>query len=75
VTPPERDLLTIPAAAHYLGTSARVIRQLIAAGQLAGVPAGAGVRIARPVLDAYLESTRVRPGDLRHLYERSASPG
>lgn len=59
--------MTHRAAARYLGVTRRTIAGLIADGSL--VPDGAsGARISRRQLDRYLESTRVRPGELRHLY-------
>jgi len=70
MTPPE--LLTPVAAAHYLGVSSHALRRLVDAGVVRVTPGEHGQRFARADLDAHLEASRVRPGELRHLYDRSS---
>ncbi len=51
-------------AAEELGISLRTLYRLIDEGSLIAYQIGRNLRIRRSDLDAFLESARVRPGDL-----------
>ena len=54
--PSNDDWLGTPAAATYLGLNQRTVYKL-----------GRVLRFRRQDLDAYLEASRVQPGELKHL--------
>jgi excisionase family DNA binding protein len=53
-------LLDYEAAASYLCTTARHVRELWARRELAAVKVGRSVRLTRADLDAFVEANRVR---------------
>ena len=55
-----RGLLDYEAAASYLCTTARHVRELWARRELAAVKVGRSVRLTRADLDAFVEANRVR---------------
>ncbi len=55
--------------AEVLGISLRTIYRLVDDGQLPAYQIGRVIRFKRDEVEAFIESTRIQPGDLRHLYE------
>jgi excisionase family DNA binding protein len=70
------EWITTPVAAQLLGITINTVRALIASGELpAEIHQGDQrpkmrrlIRIRRSEVDAYIERSRLKPGDLRHLY-------
>ena len=60
-------------AAVYLGITTRTLYRLADRGEIAAYQIGRVYRFRVADLDAYLESARVQPGTLRHLYPPAAS--
>jgi excisionase family DNA binding protein len=58
-------------AARYLGVVPRTLYRMIDEGQVPAYKMGRVIRVRRADVDAFLESTRVQPGSLRHLYPGS----
>lgn len=65
----DEDLLGTAEAATYLGISTKLLYKLIADGQIPATRKRKRrtILVRRHDLDTYLESTRIRPGDLTHL--------
>lgn len=59
-SPDDIRLLTIPAAARYLGRSPRAIRYLIAKGSFSAVMRGRNLRLDRVELDAWIEAGKIK---------------
>ena len=55
-------------AAERLGVVPRTLYRLIDEGQLPAYKLGRVIRLKESDLDAFLETTRVQPGELKHLY-------
>lgn len=55
-------------AARYLGVVPRTVYRMIDEGGIPAFKLGRVIRVRTSDLEAYLESKRVQPGDLRHLY-------
>lgn len=55
-------------AARQLGITPRTLYRLISEGELPGYKIGRVLRIKLADIEAFLESARVQPGDLEHLY-------
>jgi excisionase family DNA binding protein len=68
--PPDEDLrwLSTRQAAAYLGITPRTVYKLIDTDQLRAHRFGRVIRIRGRDLDTYIDSARVQPGSLRHLY-------
>ena len=60
--------LSTKAAAAYLGIAPRTLYRLIDDGRLAAYKFGRVIRLKQQDVDAYIESARLEPGSLRHLY-------
>lgn len=60
--------LSTPAAADRLGITARTLYRFIDEGQLPAYKFGRVIRLKRDDVDAYIESCRVQPGSMSHLY-------
>jgi excisionase family DNA binding protein len=56
-------------AAAYLGITPRTVYRLIDSGQLPAYRFGRVFRLQGREIDAFIESARIQPGDLRHLYD------
>jgi excisionase family DNA binding protein len=56
-------------AAAYLGITPRTLYRLIDAGQLPAYRFGRVFRLQGRQIDAFIDSARIQPGDLRHLYD------
>jgi excisionase family DNA binding protein len=68
------DWLTTLETARWLGVTQKTVYRLVNDGKLAAFKLGRVVRIRRTDLDAFLETARVKPGDLDHLVDRPPSP-
>ncbi len=55
-------------AAKYLGVVPRTLYRLIDEGAVPAYKLGRVLRLRVADLEAFLETTRVQPGELRHLY-------
>jgi excisionase family DNA binding protein len=56
-------------AAAYLGITPRTLYRLIDSGQLPAYRFGRVFRLQGRQIDAFIDSARIQPGDLRHLYD------
>jgi len=66
------DWLGSEAAAHHLGITPRTLYRLIDQGEIAGYRFGRVIRLRRADLDAFIQASRIQPGELRHLYPGDA---
>ena len=57
-----------PEAANYLGVTLRTLYSFIDQGQLPAYKLGRVIRLKVEDIEAFLESRRIPPGSLRHLY-------
>ena len=64
-----------PEAAKYIGETQRTLYRLIDAGDVPAYKLGLVMRIRRADLDDVLERSRVRPGELGHLYPSPPDEG
>ena len=55
-------------AAERLGVVPRTLYRMIDEGQIPAYKMGRVLRLKESDLDAFLETTRVQPGELKHLY-------
>jgi excisionase family DNA binding protein len=55
-------------AAERLGVVPRTLYRMIDEGQIAAFKFGRVIRLKESDLDEFIESTRVQPGSLSHLY-------
>lgn len=55
-------------AAERLGVVPRTLYRLIDEGLIPAYKLGRVIRLKEADLDAFLETTRVQPGELKHLY-------
>lgn len=61
-------------AASRLGVTTRTLYRFIDEGQLPGYRFGRVIRLKQDEVDAFIESCRIEPGTLEHLYPEAA-PG
>ena len=59
-------------AAERLGVVNRTLYRMIDEGQIPAYKMGRVLRLKEADLEAFLESTKVQPGDLKHLYPEPA---
>ena len=55
-------------AAQYLGLTTRTLYRLIDEGQLPAYKFGRVIRLKQADVDVFVESSRIEPGSLEHLY-------
>ncbi len=55
-------------AAHQLGITTRTLYRLIDQGQLTAYKFGRVIRLQQDDVHAFIERSRITPGDLEHLY-------
>ena len=65
--------LSTPAAAERLGVTPRTLYRFINEGQLAAYKFGRVIRLKQTDVDAYIDSCRVEPGTMSHLYPETAN--
>jgi excisionase family DNA binding protein len=70
---PETDWLGTQEAARHLGITARTLYRFIDEGQIPAFKMGRVLRLRMSDVQRFLESTRVQPGDLEHLYPERVS--
>lgn len=65
--------LSTAEAAQRLGITPRTLYRFIDEGQLAAYRFGRVIRLKTTDVDAFIESCRIEPGTLEHLYPDSVS--
>jgi len=60
-------------ASDKLGVTLRTLYRFIDSGQLPAYQFGRVIRIKAADLDAFVESIRIKPGTLKHLYPDTSS--
>jgi len=60
--------LSTQAAAKRLGVTPRTLYRFIDHGDLPAYRMGRVIRLKTSEVDAFIESTRIQPGSLEHLY-------
>ena len=60
--------LSTQAAARRLGVTPRTLYRFIDHGDLPAYRMGRVIRLKASEVDAFIESTRIQPGTLEHLY-------
>lgn len=60
--------LSTQAAARRLGVTPRTLYRFIDQGDLPAYRMGRVIRLKTADVDAFIESTRIQPGTLEHLY-------
>ena len=64
-----------PAAAERLGITALTLYRFIDEGQVPAYKFGRVIRLKQSDVDAYIESCRVEPGSMSHLYPETQGSG
>lgn len=69
----EREItwLSTAEAARRLGVNTRTLYRMIDEGQVAAYKFGRVIRLQEADVDAFIESSRIQPGALEHLYQGS----
>ena len=62
-------------AAEHLGVTLRSLYRFIDEGSLAAYKFGRVIRLKGDDVDRFIESCRIRPGSLEHLYPELKGPG
>ena len=62
-------------AAERLGVVPRTLYRMIDEGAIPAYKMGRVIRVKESDLDAFLETTKVQPGSLSHLYPERIEPG
>lgn len=72
---PDQDItwLSTKEAARRLGITNRTLYRLIDEGKVAAYKFGRVIRLQETDVDAFIDSARIAPGSLEHLYENSTS--
>ncbi len=65
--------LSTPAAADRLGITPRTLYRFIDEGQIPAYKFGRVIRLKRDDVDSFIETCRVEPGTMAHLYPSTAS--
>ncbi len=68
MTTQEINWLSTSEAARRLGITPRTLYRLIDEGQLPAYKFGRVIRLKESELEEFIESSRVQPGSLEHLY-------
>lgn len=71
----EIEWLSTPGAAERLGITSRTLYRFIDEGQLPAFKFGRVIRLKKSDVDAYIESCRVEPGSMSHLYPETTGSG
>ncbi len=72
--PANTEWLSTKEAARRLGITARTLYRFIDEGDLPAYRFGRVIRLKPADVDAYVESCRIEPGTLEHLYPDTNSP-
>jgi excisionase family DNA binding protein len=68
VTTPDIDWLSTAEAARRLGITPRTLYRFIDEGQLPAYRFGRVIRLKEDEVDSFIETCRIEPGTLEHLY-------
>ena len=60
--------LSTADAAKYLGITPRTLYRFIDEGHIAGYRFGRVIRLKQTDFDSFIDSSRIEPGSLEHLY-------
>jgi excisionase family DNA binding protein len=71
--PSEIKWLGTQEAARMLGVTPRTLYRFIDEGSLAAYKFGRVIRLKAADVEAFIESARIQPGTLEHLYPESKS--
>jgi excisionase family DNA binding protein len=71
----EIDWLSTAEAAHRLGITPRTLYRFIDEGQLPAYRFGRVIRLKADEVDRFIDSCRIEPGTLEHLYPDTVSGG
>ena len=63
--------MSTAAAAHRLGVTVRTLYRLINEAELPAYKFGRVIRLQEGEVDAFIQSSRIAPGTLEHLYPES----
>lgn len=66
--------LNTQEAARRLGITTRTLYRFIDEGSLAAYKMGRVLRLKKTDVDAFIETSRVPPGTLKHLYPERKTP-
>ncbi len=66
--------LSTAEAAKRLGVTSRTLYRFIDENQLAAYRFGRVIRLKQEDVDAYIETCRIEPGSLEHLYPEPVTP-
>jgi excisionase family DNA binding protein len=66
----EIDWLNTEEAAGRLGVTARTLYRFIDEGAVPAYKMGRVIRIKKTDVDAFIETARIQPGTMSHLYPR-----
>jgi excisionase family DNA binding protein len=69
----ETTWLSTQDAAGRLGITARTLYRFIDRGELPAYRMGRVIRLKADDVDAFIESSRIKPGTLEHLYPDAAT--
>ncbi|SHE59906.1 DNA binding domain-containing protein, excisionase family [Ferrithrix thermotolerans DSM 19514] len=64
------EWMSTKEAAEELGVTVRTLYRLIDEGSIEAYQIGRVIRVKSSDVQRYLESVRIAPGQLRHLYEQ-----
>jgi excisionase family DNA binding protein len=67
--------LSTAEAAKFLGITPRTLYRFIDEGQLPGYRFGRVIRLKQDDVEAFIESSRITPGTLEHLYPEVVGEG
>jgi excisionase family DNA binding protein len=67
----DREWLGTKEAAEAIGITLRTLYRLIDDGRIPAYQIGRVIRVRASDLERYLETVKIQPGDLRHLYDHS----
>lgn len=67
------EWLSTKEAARRLGLTTRTVYRLIDEGQIPAYKFGRVIRLQADEVDRFIDTARIQPGDLEHLYPTSTS--
>lgn len=68
------DWLSTAEAAKAIGITARTLYRFIDSGELPAYRFGRVIRLRQTEVDAFIETRRIEPGTLSHLYPEAVHP-
>lgn len=72
---PKSELwLSTAEAAEALGVTPRTLYRLIDRGEIPAYRLGRVIRLKTPEVDAYIDGSKIEPGELKHLYPEPKEP-